>query len=59
MSRKPKAEIHIEKRYGTHCKECDCKLGKEKLTGSYNGENMSFCSFKCMDDYKDKNPKIK
>lgn len=56
MGRKTENEISVEKRYGTRCKECNCKLGQEKLTGEYNGEKMSFCSFKCMDDYKDKNP---
>ena len=55
---KSKAQVRVEKRYGTGCKECGIELNEHRLTGTYNGESMSFCSFNCMDLYKEKNPPI-
>jgi hypothetical protein len=42
-----------ERRHGSTCRECDKKLGKYRLDGPIDGENMVFCSFECIDKYKD------
>ena len=47
---------HI-RRYGKHCTNCDKKLGKFRVEGSWNGKSVAFCSFTCQDEYCDKNPK--
>lgn len=53
-----KVQEKVVRVYGKGCKECGVDLDEHRLTGTYNGESMSFCSFNCMDSYKEKNPPI-